>query len=758
MLKNKLVVCICALLLSVCGLFMLTACDTGSNVVNSSSNCHHQYEPQKEAIEATCEQMGVETLTCMQCGDEQYHFIPAQGHDWVEEEILTEATQNHKGLKTETCTLCEETRLVYIEWEEPEQSLTGYVFVYDGDYNQSNDVAIQGVTVSLYTLNDELVTSAVTDYNGAYTLSAKSGNYRAVYAMQGYTTVTETVVIYQDDTINPSFAERVYLEEDVVTTTVSGYLHAFDGDNDISNDVAISGAMVAIATSVEADVAVDDTTTDANGYFELNVPNGIYVIGFYLPGYEMLFKDISVGSNEYPLDEITYLQPAQAGDLSSTVYATDTDQDPTNNTVLANVAINVYFSDSTPVSSTIYTDSYGDFTLELSAGVYVVTFELDGYVSLTLPLTVGTNEYPLPDAIYLDIDQASVLSGRVLEADTDNDISNNSVLAYAEVSIEKQSGTGEYTASTTTDGSGNYSFSDLPAGTYKLSVFKEGYLVSEQFVNIEANHTTVQNMALEVIREPEAGVLAFGSASGTIIDAAQQGNVPLEGLTLNVRAGLNNTVDEILETLTTGADGGYTLTNFPAGNYTIQIIDNRVLDDETQRYTEGYFNIKIIPGETIENQNNATSNNANDATDIQIKLYWGTSVADLDSHLTGPTNSSDRFHIAYYAMSYNDVKMLDRDDQDGEGPETTTIDLTLNAEGVYRFSVHNYTGRNSSNSNSLANSGAYVEVRIGGELKNTFYVPNEYGTLWTVFEYDSNTGVITQINEMSYESTSSNIQ
>jgi hypothetical protein len=104
------------------------------------------------------------------------------------------------------------------------------------------------------------------------------------------------------------------------------------------------------------------------------------------------------------------------------------------------------------------------------------------------------------------------------------------------------------------------------------------------------------------------------------------------------------------------------------------------------------------------------------ANEVRITLNWGENPRDLDSHLTGPTSASNgdasdttnRFHV-YYSNTVADVAALDVDDTSSYGPETITISppsgaLTLRP-GLYRYSVHHYTG-----SNTLSTSDASVSL------------------------------------------------
>ena len=86
----------------------------------------------------------------------------------------------------------------------------------------------------------------------------------------------------------------------------------------------------------------------------------------------------------------------------------------------------------------------------------------------------------------------------------------------------------------------------------------------------------------------------------------------------------------------------------------------------------------------------------------------------------------------------------------GFGPETISIGQ-MNA-GTYRYSVHDFTNRNSTTSSALGSSGAKVQVYTSAGLAQTFSVPGQAGTLWTVFELSGTLAspLITPRNVMSF--------
>ncbi len=125
----------------------------------------------------------------------------------------------------------------------------------------------------------------------------------------------------------------------------------------------------------------------------------------------------------------------------------------------------------------------------------------------------------------------------------------------------------------------------------------------------------------------------------------------------------------------------------------------------------------------------------------RVVLRWGASPSDLDSHLTGPdsTDANARFHIFYAQKTYG-PNNLDLDDTSSYGPETTTFYPTH--DGIYRFTVHNYTQRGSTEGGqSIYDSPTTVELYTEAGLFRTYRAPlptdANFGLVansWRVFE------------------------
>lgn len=304
---------------------------------------------------------------------------------------------------------------------------------------------------------------------------------------------------------------------------------------------------------------------------------------------------------------------------------------------------------------------------------------------------------------------------------------------------------GSTVTNTSSNSSGEYVLT-VPVGTNYVVEFSRAGYISVRYENIQVGGNTY--LYLETILQINQNYSGTGNIEGTIYNALS--GAPVSGLTLSLRSGINNKTGTVLRTATTDSYGNYSYYNVEAGNYTVEA--------SAAGYTTTYFSVISIGGRTTGNQD-ATITPELNPDEYRIVLTWGQYPQDLDSHLTGPTPDGYRFHTYFSDMTYSYQSeiyaALDIDDITSYGPETTTIYKQIN--GLYRYSVHDYTNRNASYSYALSNSNAQVRVYKGSELVQTFYVPtNMQGTLWTVFELFNDT--VVPKNIMSYESEPGSIR
>lgn len=222
--------------------------------------------------------------------------------------------------------------------------------------------------------------------------------------------------------------------------------------------------------------------------------------------------------------------------------------------------------------------------------------------------------------------------------------------------------------------------------------------------------------------------------------------------------GANSTTvtPKVVFTVTTDALGQYNTASAVVGTYTLMVqatgfftiyFDNFVV-------TAGAVPTTIPPITVVQTLANSV---------FRIVLTWGLSPYDLDSHLTGPTATTNtRFHVYYSVDTYNPssavtpIIILDVDDTSSYGPETTTINTFQN--GLYRFSVHNYSDQSTSGGAQIYSSPAKVDVYGTTGLIKSYTAPafvSGGGNTWIVFEMTVANGVYTIVDKNTYTYSSS---
>lgn len=356
------------------------------------------------------------------------------------------------------------------------------------------------------------------------------------------------------------------------------------------------------------------------------------------------------------------------------------------------------------------------------------------------------DEVGIPGTTWKDIGGTNILTGKVVEADADLALGNNSAIPDAKIELTRLVMDGEDSdvsyGAAVTDADGVFSMTNIVPGNYRLTISKSDFYTETLYITLSETKLNNYCNTIELIPLSCTGA---GAANGNIVDAVTGDGV--EGLTLLVRKGINANSGAALCTLKSGVNGAYALGNLASGNYCVEVIDQR--DTAEERYLTTYFNIKVLGGATIGGQN-ATVSTSLKEDQLRIVLDWGASPKDLDSHLLGPTSSGGEFHIYYSRQTYKEndtiIARLDRDDQDGYGPETTTIYDPI--EGVYTFYVYNF-----GYAEGLTESGASVRVYTGysNEPEYVFNIPMKASAqkYWTVFTYDSRTRKVTPVNIVS---------
>lgn len=257
-------------------------------------------------------------------------------------------------------------------------------------------------------------------------------------------------------------------------------------------------------------------------------------------------------------------------------------------------------------------------------------------------------------------------------------------------------------------------------------------LATPMTVSLKGKQSLVTTLA--VVNKNE-----FGAISGTVLNATTGSALAGTAITLQP-TGSGKT-----RSATTDAAGKFGIYVINPGSYNLSVAAN------------GF--ISVTQASTVTGGQSQTANFALTAPlaagQYRIVVTWA-SALDLDAHMTGPASGNSRFHVWWLEPTDLLTPVTTMLDFDGASPGPETITFTPNATATYRFSVHNYTNRDTNGSNGIAQSGIVVRIYSGNQLTRTISAPTGGGTLWKVFEFTG--GQFNVVNSITDEPDSSNIR
>ncbi len=290
----------------------------------------------------------------------------------------------------------------------------------------------------------------------------------------------------------------------------------------------------------------------------------------------------------------------------------------------------------------------------------------------------------------------------------------------------------------------------LSPGTYNVRIAAYGYLSDQREVTVTAGETSNLGDAIMLRPTADATTKIYGR-----VDDAVNAN-PVRNAVIKFRKGRGNQTGEYLKyasgeevIILTDSNGDYEFDELPFGYYTMEVV--------AAGFVQSFRDIVAASADESQAQNFSLSRFIVGEGVLRAVLWWGENPNDLDSHMVGPTPGGNPggFHTWYGDRSAAEgntaVADLDRDDTTSYGPETTTV--RTGADGKYYFFIHNYTQNTNSRTGvtPITQSGAYVQVYVGRELKTTVYAPSvgpNY-VYWNVFTYDKRTNVLTTVNTIT---------
>ena len=348
---------------------------------------------------------------------------------------------------------------------------------------------------------------------------------------------------------------------------------------------------------------------------------------------------------------------------------------------------------------------------------------------------VNTYEKQMINAAYntlnavMAADGVATISGLAVD-------SNGNALPNAKIQLLADDKTTELFSCTTDDAGAYNILVPIADYNYNISVSYDGCLPCSIYdilinaSNIEAYPDTAY-MIPESDSEAEVQ-LTLGDAA----NYAEYGETlkRLSNAVINVRAGINNKLGDILYTFNSD-ENGYSAMSVKAGVYTIEV--------QATGYESMYYTI-------VSNPTVGTSSYSFYAApelaegQLAVVLTWGETPSDLDSHLF-TSSGSDTQQVWYSNRSDDYGNWLDVDDTSSYGPETITISQ-FDASKYYKYCVVDFTNSGAGNTNSteMSYSGANVSVYNSNGLIASYNMPKNVNALvWEVFEIRN--GVVSPI-------------
>jgi hypothetical protein len=279
-------------------------------------------------------------------------------------------------------------------------------------------------------------------------------------------------------------------------------------------------------------------------------------------------------------------------------------------------------------------------------------------------------------------------------------------------------GTTTRTFTATTNDTGVYRLTNLANGTYNLTFTSPGYTAST------AVQVTIPSTALR-----SDSLFGTTSATGFVANSANLAQ-PVVGATVSFAFGTNDALTDLR--VVTDTLGVYRLNRVPSGNF-IRVVEGASIIRQSDN------NIRLDTGiNTFPDPIGVTTRNFRG--DYRVVLTWGETPDDLDSHLSGPLASGSKYVMYFGERLITDgtdtLATLDVDDTESFGPETTTFRVPRN--GIYRYSIRNYSDRDSSGHLGIFNSPSRVQLFSQTGLVAAYTHPTptstSRGDTWRVFE------------------------
>ena len=597
-------------------------------------------------------------------------------------------------------------------------TLKGTVY-RDGNRSEALDAGeklYQGVTVELLNSTGNVVATTTTDAQGAYKFqNLEAGDYKLRVVKDG--ALADLVQTEDPDGTadNTSGVYTLKLEDPiheninfgyVSNNTIEGSVYRDDSRNGSQNGNEPGYTGVTVQLLDKDGTVISTVTTDANGHYSFsNLPDGDYSIKVVKDGAltDTEQTEDPDGTKDNASQKITLNEanPKKSGvnfgyvpdySIAGNIYrdSNRSESKDASENVFQGVTVNLVDASGNIVATTT-TDADGNYSFsKLPAGDYTVKVVKDGAIkdmdqtedpdgtkdNASGKISIGADN-PTQTGVNFGYNPNNIIKGSVYRDDNRSSSLNSGEQGYEGQTVQLLDENGNVIATTQTGADGSYSFEHLADGTYSVKVVKDGALADTE--QTEDPDGTKDNASEPITLDPTQSVkegVNFGyvpdySLSGTIYrdenrnESHDSTENPYAGVTVNLLDSAGN----VVATTTTDANGAYSFSKLPAGDYRVKVDTTGTLKGLDQ--TEDPDGVADSTSGTISlNNANRTQSGVNFGY-IENNSISGTIFRDEARN--GVKDPSD--------PGFPSVKVTLLD-ENGNVVETTTTD----SNGAYKFS------------------------------------------------------------------------
>ena len=580
----------------------------------------------------------------------------------------------------------------------------------------TGDIAQSGVTVKLVDPSGAVVATTTTDADGNYSFTGLGdGTYTVQVDKTGPLASTEQTEDPSGNGDSRSQAITFTRSDPDVTNVNFGYAEDYTVSGTVYYDKDRSETLnngepgfngVTVNLLDEAGATVATTTTKADGTYSFaKLPAGKYTVKVepsdLLKKLEQTEDPDGTKDNTSGVVQVNHDNPSVKNvnfgyatnyTIKGTVYR-DADRSESledGEKLYQGVTVDLLDNAGNVVATTT-TDAHGAYAFtNLEEGTYKVRVRKEGPIADLVQtedpdgtkdntsgdITLELND-PIKENVNFGYISDNSISGTIYRDDNRSNSHNGGEAGYPAQTVQLLDKDGQVIATTTTDANGNYSFDNLPDGSYSVKVVKDGALTDlEQTedpdgIKDSASEPIVLNEDNPTKKNVNFGYVPDYFIKGTIYrDGNRSGALDTdeklyEGVTVN----LVDADGTVVATTTTDADGSYSFDKLPAGTYSVTVVQDGPIAGLEQTGD---------PDATKDNASEPVTLGEDNPTKDHIDFGY---VPDYSIHglvyRDGDRNETHGAGEKGYANQTVELR-----DKDGKVVATTTTD----ANGAYSFS------------------------------------------------------------------------